>query len=196
MIIEKRNFLPQEEFSRWHKCIDSTRWPWFWSPYTAFDWKKSSTHDGWDFSFGHNVYSQGKPLNKEGEESYKLLQTICDDATLELGTVFRIRFGLITRLPFHIVHGPHLDFPFPHINCLFYLASCNGPTIFYKEKSTSWDMIPPLNLTEDFRIESEENKYLIFPGNIYHSSSSQTDIKQRIVINFNFEVKNAEKIFN
>jgi hypothetical protein len=187
MLLEKRNFLPLDEFNGTFGTIrNNTAFPWFYSKNTAYDDTRENedTINLWDFSFSNNLYIDGKPESFVGERSVDLLKKICQHFNLKLKEVIRIRAGLITRTPTPITHNPHVDYTFPHCTALFYLSTCNGFTTLYNQKWPN-DTV----LTEMTTVMTEENKVIVFDGLQYHSSTSQTDTKQRIVINFNFTIE-------
>lgn len=187
MLIEKRNFLPTNEFeSTFGKLKNNATFPWYYSKNTAYDDLRPGENEFnlWDFSFSHNLYADGEPMSFIGEESTKLLKRICESFDLKLKEIIRIRAGLITRMPNQITHAAHVDYTYPHHTALFYITTCDAPTILYNQKYPN-----NIVLTEQCRITAEENKVVVFDGLQYHSSTGPTDVKQRIVINFNFKVE-------
>ena len=184
MLIEKKHFLPKEEFdSTFGQLRDNTNFPWYYSKNTAYT-ASEDDQSLWDFSFSNVLYIDGIPSNFAGQESAKLLEKICQSENFKLKEILRIRAGLITKTPIQNIHMAHVDFTTPHYTALFYLTTCDAPTIIYNQVYPN-DII----LTEMARVTSEENKVVIFDGLRYHASTTQTDKKQRIVINFNFTIE-------
>ena len=68
-----------------------------------------------------------------------------------------------------IEHGSHVDFNYSHNTFLFYLNTNNGFTRFNEEK-----------------VNSVENRGVLFDGSIKHNSSNCTDKNYRITINLNY----------
>ncbi len=66
----------------------------------------------------------------------------------------------------------HVDRPYECKTAILYINTCNGYTLLHKDKK--------------IKINSEENKILIFNSQISHAGVSQTDVDRRIVINFNY----------
>jgi len=182
------NLLPKEEFeSGVGRVRHDPSIPWFWVRGTS-DVKRDFDDDShWDHSFAHTAYEFGEPTSFLGVKCEDILKRTCQQLDLKLKYILRIRFGLITKKPEPIEHGGHVDFKQPHLTALYYLTTCNGPTIFYDQKWQENQL--PTELTEARRVQAEENKMLVFDGTTYHSSVSQTDTKQRIAINFNFEIE-------
>ena len=66
----------------------------------------------------------------------------------------------------------HCDNDFACKTAIFYMNTNNGGTVLYEENS--------------IKIDSIENRILIFDSQIKHASIRQTDEKRRIVININY----------
>jgi len=68
-----------------------------------------------------------------------------------------------------VKHGLHIDFPFHHKSCVYYVNTNNGYTI----------------LKDGTKIESIRNRALFFDGVEEHCSTTCTDKKIRVTLNFN-----------
>ena len=67
--------------------------------------------------------------------------------------------------------GFHIDFHYEHSRtAIFYVNTNNGYTEF--EDGT--------------KVESVANRFVSFAGDLLHRGVSQTDTKERVVINFNY----------
>lgn len=84
--------------------------------------------------------------------------------------LIRIKANLLTKTNEIIKHGFHVDQNFKCTTAIFYINTNNGYTEFETGE----------------KINSEENKLVIFDNFLKHSGTSCTDKEQRIVINFNF----------
>jgi hypothetical protein len=92
---------------------------------------------------------------------------------IQPASIIRIKANLLTKESTIVEHGLHTDIPDLKIPCktaIFYINTNNGYTIF--EDGT--------------KINSLENRLVIFDSNIPHSGSSCTDAKVRCVINLNY----------
>lgn len=184
MILEKNNLLPREEFDKSFGFLNgNSDFPWFYSKNTAYE-AREDNHQLWDFSFSHTVFVNGQGSSPITEKSISLTKSICDHFNFNLIEIKRIRLGMMTKTPTHFTHNPHVDYPFPHMTALFYITTCNGPTILYNQKFPDDSF-----LKTQHTIYPEENKVVVFDGLQYHSSTTQTDKKQRIVMNINFIVE-------
>jgi hypothetical protein len=84
------------------------------------------------------------------------------------------------------VHPPHVDTDIKHNVGLFYLDTCNGDTCLYDKRYAGNGNHDYENANIVERVQSIENKFITFPGNLVHSSSVPTDIKRRLAINYNY----------
>jgi hypothetical protein len=83
----------------------------------------------------------------------------------------RIKCNLTTRTDHIYVYGMHQDIEnFNGITGVYYLNSNDGYTIFEGGS----------------KVDSVENRLVLFDSNIMHSGTSSTNSKTRCVINFNF----------
>lgn len=184
MFLEKKNFLDATEFQNSFGFLNGDMaFPWFYSKNTAYGMAEDN-HQLWDSSFSHVVAVDGQGDSPLTEKSLLLAKNICRSFDLGSLEVKRIRIGMMTKTPTNFTHNPHVDFPFPHFTALFYLTTCNGPTVLYDQKFPNDTFLKTQQL-----VHSEENKVVIFDGLQYHASTTQTDKKQRIVMNINFKIQ-------
>jgi len=121
-----------------------------------------------DFQFIHILYKNNQPASQfynQLEHGIKLLNPY---------SLVRIKANLLTKQSSHIEHGMHVDLDGCNSNnlktAILYVNSNNGYTLF--EDGT--------------KVESKENRLVIFPHYIHHTGASCTDEKVRIVVNFNY----------
>jgi hypothetical protein len=92
------------------------------------------------------------------------------DESIGVRQFIRIKVNLYPNTETIEEHGMHIDFPFEHKGALFYLNTNNGYT----------------KLEDGTKIESIENRLLLFDPNKLHTSSTCTDQPVRVNINFNY----------
>ena len=185
LFIEKKNYLPAEIYDRTYGSIkDNPTIPWTYGHGISLPNSPSDQSD-WDFAFCHQLFIHGASTGSLGDRGVEFCKKMCEQFDLKLKDIVRIRMGLITKTPHHVRYHPHTDLDYPHLTALYYLTTCNGPTVIYNKKQPDKE-----NLKDMIEIPCEENKLVIFDGNYYHTPVSQTDKKQRIVIAFNFTVEN------
>jgi hypothetical protein len=89
---------------------------------------------------------------------------------LEVKSIIRIKGNFYPRTTEVEEHVPHYDYEFSHKGAIFSLNTCNGFT----------------RLKDGTKIDSVENRMLLFDPSEYHNSSSCSDEKARFNINFNY----------
>lgn len=89
---------------------------------------------------------------------------------LKCNAMIRIKANLYPSTETIVHHNRHIDYEFPHKGALFFLNNNNGMTV----------------LDDGTEIESRENRLLIFDPTKPHNSTTCTDDKCRVNVNFNF----------
>ena len=69
---------------------------------------------------------------------------------------------------------------------IYYVNDSDGDTIIYNEKWSSQNPYRPENLTEKMRIAPKKNRFVLFDGLYYHTSTNPIENENRVVINMNF----------
>lgn len=109
--------------------------------------------------------------------------------------LLRIRIGVTQITDQEHLMSPHCDHNNHHWVCLLYCTDSSSETVIYKEQyDVHQDLSSDQYLTEQLknqltewqRIQTKENRMVIFNGLHYHSSPKQTDQALRIVVNYNF----------
>ena len=105
------------------------------------------------------------------EHSFNMLLPLLNK--LEIRAILRVKLNLLFRTNEIIEHGFHTDYTPPmkgSKTAVFYVNSNNGYT----------------KLKDGNVIKSEENKIVIFDGEIEHTGTTCTDEEFRVVININY----------
>jgi hypothetical protein len=158
------NFLPTDQFLIIKEKMTSSWIEWAYNSFVTYV-DSDLSKDPCDFQFTHTFYYKGQPRSQWFELIDPILQK------LNPSSIVRIKANLQTRTEKIVTHQYHLD----HNNfdgkiAIFYVNTNNGYTIF--EDGT--------------KIESVENRLVIFDGNILHTGTTCTDQKVRVLINFMF----------
>lgn len=153
------NFLNSIDFAKIkNSVLDNDNFPWYFSNGVSDDTFKNK-----DSYFFHLVYD-----NKINSDFYRTLSPLINKINPK--QLIRIKINLYLKTDSLIRYGNHIDFPFQHSGCIFYLNTNNGKTI----------------LNKNIEIDSIENRALFFNPNIIHSSTNCTDFIYRSNINFNY----------
>lgn len=156
------NFLPLEDFNNLKEIMLATpRIPWVYNPFVTLP----DVGNLYDFQFTHTFYRDGRPTS----ELIGIMDPIL--RILNPSALVRIKANLQTRTSEIYTHEYHYDHEhFDGKIAIFYVNTNNGCTIF----------------GDGTKIESIENRMVIFDGNIFHTGTTCTDQKVRCVINFMF----------
>lgn len=153
------NFLDENEFKKIKNIIlDNEDFPWYF-----INGVSDPGFKGEDSYFIHLVYD-----NKINSDFYNILIPLINKINPK--QLIRIKINLYVKTESLIKYGDHIDYPFHHSGCIFYLNNNNGKTI----------------LDENIEIDSIENRALFFEPNVTHSSTNCTDFIYRSNINFNY----------
>ena len=181
------NFLSEELFNNLKENVSSDYNPWFFVPTISSVNHKDLRRD---YGFSCFAVNNQPPSKYERYENipcallvYNLHQKIKDEFGFK--QVIRCRLDMTTyRGEDEMTFGPHIDLIGKDYTTIFYLTKCNAPTIIYNEKTN--DATIPNNLTILKRIDSNENRLVVFKGDQIHSGMCATDVPRRILINTNF----------
>jgi hypothetical protein len=151
------NFLLEKEFNDIKNIIMGGNFPWFYNPFV-------NEEDANNFYFTHTFFD----YSKVNSNYYEVLNPVIEK--LEIKALIRAKGNLYSKTEQLIEHGKHIDCSFKHKGAIFYVNTNNGFTI----------------LEDGTKIESIENRLLMFDSSKLHSSTNCTDKKCRININFNY----------
>jgi len=158
----KKDFLSKEIFKEIkNEFYAHFNFPWFYLEHQVH--KK-------DKSFFSHCFFQEEKINSSFY--YKVIKPIINK--LNVKKIHLVRANLILKDKNSSVSGFHTDLNFKCKTAIYYVNTNNGGTIFKINK-------------KEIKVESEENKIVIFNSKILHAAKSQTDTDTRIVININYE---------
>lgn len=150
------NFLDEAPFKAIQKIFTSEHFPWY------FNNKINDFEE--ETYFTHIIYNEFISTSPHFNTIINLV------LRLQPKALIRIKANLYLKTKKLITHAPHVDYPFSHKGAIFYLNTNNGKTI----------------LEDGKKIDSVANRILFFDASKEHSSTSCTDEKRRLNINFNF----------
>jgi hypothetical protein len=94
-----------------------------------------------------------------------------------------------TKSSYKEYNVPHVDNHFDNsYSGIYYVNDSDGDTIIFNEKCD--DKFDINNLTIKKRITPRKNRFVLFDGDYYHTSSNPIHNEARVVINFNMANKN------
>ena len=158
------NFLEIQSFQNLQNVMFEENFCWSYNE--GIDY---SDEEGDKFQFTHNFYK-----NNTGPSSqhYGILNNIFNE--IKPKEIYRIKANLLTKTPEIEVNTFHNDIDdlgiLPWTTSIFYMNTNNGYTEFQNGA----------------KVESIENRMVVFPAEMKHRGTSCTDKKVRVVINFNY----------
>jgi len=155
------NFLDKVSFKHIKDFILAENFQWFLSKKIAV--KNENTKDNAIY-FYHLIYKD----NLVFSNVIKVLAPLIKK--LDVKALIRIKINLYPNQDKFIIHTPHTDYPYKHKGAIFYINTNNGYTL----------------LENKIKIKSIANRLLLFNSSKKHSSTSCTDKRRRVNINFNF----------
>jgi len=156
------NFLPKEEFLKLKTILMSDMMPWFFNDYKVCDTKKEGLNN---YQFIHVFYKNHQIWSNH----YNCLLPLIDK--IKPNSLVRVKANLSNVTKTNIRSDFHTDIA--GVKCttaIFYINSNNGFTEFEDGK----------------KINSVENRLITFPSEMKHLGATCTDVKRRIVLNFNY----------
>ena len=154
------DFLPREIFLKIQNEILDADFPWYYTPdINEYEKKINSCY------FTHMFYSAA--VFKKSTHFDILLPLI---HKIKPKALLRIKCNLYPVTTKIVKHKTHIDYNYPHNAAIFSINTCNGATI----------------LDDDTKIDSVENRLLLFDASKPHSSTSTTNSNARININWNY----------
>ena len=155
------SFLPEDYFK---SIVDGVVWN------TGFTWNlqnivATDDENESDWYATHIIYRDNAPQSEYWEGLGRLVYSLPDFKSL-----IRVKINFYPRTETMIEHTRHVDYPYEHKGVLLSLNTCNGFT----------------KLEDNSKIESVENRLLIFDPSKPHNSSTTTDTNGRFNININY----------
>jgi hypothetical protein len=158
------NFLDTKDFQKVKEAVYGPFIPWFHNQFLVRpDYTDINDLDNWQLT--HTFYKNYSVTS----EFFNVLDPIL--TKLNPSAILRIKANLIPKTHFVVQHQMHVDVTcFKGKTAVFYINSNDGHTVF--EDGT--------------RVESVENRIVIFDAITMHTGTSCTNARNRVVINFNY----------
>ena len=158
------NFLSEKDFKNLTNIILKDNFPWFYNDF------KSHEGDS-NFQFTHNFFRNEKMCTHE--YLWNLVLPILNK--LKADKILRVKANLTTKKNSNFKSEMHIDTGVKNSKtAVFYCNTNNGSTLFQNGR----------------KIESKENRIVIFDGHQKHCGVDCTDNNIRVVINFNYLERN------
>ena len=158
------NFLDKLSFQYLQKAMFGDDFNWFYNDDIDFE------DDVDKFQFTHMFYKENVGVNSN---QYGILNSILNK--IQPKEIYRIKANLLTKTSEIVENSFHNDVDglgiMPWTTSILYMNTNNGYTEFENGGA---------------KVESIENRMVVFPAEMKHRGTSCTDKKIRVVINFNY----------
>ena len=152
------NLLSEKELELMKtKMMGDQDMPWYYNDYIA-----SQRANAPMYYFTHNFFNEYK------SNWFYIVEPILNK--IDHRVLIRCKANMYPSTPVITHHDPHVDLEYEHKGAIFYVNTNNGVTM----------------LEDGTEIESIENRLLLFDSSKKHNSTSCTDAKVRVNINFNY----------
>ena len=159
------NFLLEEDFKLAQALIMDYGFPWMWNDSVT---KEVGLADPDEFQFIHLFYDPLSGVVTDYPRWIDIVKPYGDK--MNPTSLMRIKANLNVATTEHITRELHTYFNVKCTTAIAYMNNNNGYTLF--EDGT--------------KVESKENRVVIFDSQMRHAGIPCTDEKRRVVINFNF----------
>tara|TARA_Y100000004_G_C8956302_1_gene431042 strand:+ start:4985 stop:5485 length:501 start_codon:yes stop_codon:yes gene_type:complete len=158
------NFLTEDNFLKVRNSILNPKFSWHMTPYVTYESKLEETIKVTSsYYFTHLFYNRFF-VSPECNIFTDILNQ------LEVKSLIRIKGNLYPSTDNIEYHAEHNDYDYEHKGAIFYLNTNDGFTI----------------LEDGTKIESISNRMLLFDPSKSHNSTTCTNDKCRVNVNFNF----------
>lgn len=195
-----KNLLTEQHHSFIQSGLLSSNFPWYYEANIhtgalTSDHKNNTLSSG----FFHRFYDNQQQNSQSFYLVLPYIYSLLEKNNMEMETLLRIRgFLSVPSIQQH-TGFPHVDIPnfcesgVPYKTAIVYVAGFDGDTIFYDETFDGRTTPKPEELKEISRITPEPNSGVIFDGDRYHTGLLPETSKVRVLLNFNFTVKDKTK---
>lgn len=158
------NFLEEEEFKKIRKTFLSIRFPWFISE--IIDDKSFKENKILNIQLCNLLFKNKKIRN---DLAFDLVKPILKK--INCTELYRVKANMNFGDLDPVLSSFHVDTSSPGLTGIYYINTCNGYTLFEEG---------------GIKVDSVENRMLIFDNKLRHTGVTCSDNKLRVVINFNW----------
>lgn len=162
------NILEQEESKRINDVFYGEQFPWYFKNYVVAEDQIEKDSSAYQYQFTHHMLREDGNIVTE-QFNWQLLFPIFN--RIYPNTFVRIKANMIPRADKIVTHGFHVDCTVPFSMTAIYYVNTNDGCTEFKDGD---------------KIESVQNRIVIFPSNMYHSGTTCTNSNSRVAININF----------
>ena len=160
------NYLPYKQFRELQDFLLGPYVPWIYN--NTITGSETSKMSGYQFI--HSFFNTANPLLEQPPSSYTgVLRNLL--FKLRAANLLKVKANLRPCTTEIEGSGFHVDLPIRCTTAIYYINTCNGYTEFEDDGT---------------RVESVENRLMIFDSARKHMGTTCTDQKRRVVLNINY----------
>jgi hypothetical protein len=156
------NFLPEDQFKYLQNIVLSEKFPYYFIK--SLNYNQKDVTEKSPFYFIHILYENYQIFSGNFNDFKPILNKLSTKALI------RMKINLYPRTEKIVEHAFHSDQGFSHKGCILYFNTCDGYTL----------------LEDGTKIDTIENRVLLFDSGRPHASTSCTDVKARVNVNINY----------
>jgi hypothetical protein len=161
------NVISNTESEKIKSQIFGVFFSWYYKDYVVGDEDVNKNTQDYQFQFTHQFQENSNIVTPM--ENWEMLFPIF--YVIQPMNFIRVKANLIPRAEKIVSHGLHIDTFTPYsITGIYYVNNNNGCTEF----------------EDGDKVESKQNRIVLFPSNMQHTGTTCTDAKVRVAININF----------
>lgn len=177
--MKKENFLPEKYADDLEAMICNRFFPWYWNESTLYI--ESKTESKIDFQFTHTFFDDGEIRSDLFEKIKPIIYFLEKESGLIFKNILKVKANLMVRQNFNeneLKDLIHFDNDNDNtVSFVYYVNDSDGETVLYKE-----------NGDVEFSCQPCKNTIIWFNSNKRHRPTPPVKNKQRVVLNFVFEV--------
>lgn len=132
------------------------------------------------------IYNNDLVVSPDFDKTVPVLYAIVDRMGCELKKILRIHACLTLNINKSHDNYPHTDFLLSDVGdnwytAIYYLGESDGDTLFFDDDQK----------TIKYKQPFMENTAVVFSGEIQHSGTLPTNHRERVILNYNFEISDG-----
>ena len=164
------------------------------SPYLPYYFKKSSVNELHEISnngyvdaqiLNHIFIEKGNSNSNHVKYCIDLLDLFTSRTDFKISGIYRAQTNLMFKNSPNLPTIPHVDNKYNHHVLIYYVNESDGSTFLYNEGEEEISKKQTIKQEIDF----VRGRFVLFPGNTYHSASFPQKYNTRVVFNYNLKLQ-------
>jgi hypothetical protein len=184
------DILSQEEIEHIQKELVGTHFPWFLSSQGSTVTTDAYENDSDDHTFEYLQFTHifnsndGEPNSNFCQLTDDILKKFVEVSKTKFEKLYKVKGNLQTKCSHFALDSyntPHVDLDHPHLVLLYYVNDSDGDTIIFSRKYGE----DKSEYKIEFQLTPKAGRFLLFPGEYYHTGRHPINSDVRLIINYN-----------